>query len=44
MKGKKYLTALICIAFLATPSAAFADSTDVSLIVNKAYVGDNTQQ
>ena len=41
MKGKKFFTGLTCAALLAAPSAALADSTDVNLIVNNAYVGSS---
>ena len=43
MKQKKLLAGVLCLGLLAAPSTALADSTDVSLIVNDAYVGENAQ-
>lgn len=36
---KRLLAGLTCAALLAGPSAAFAESTDVNLYVNSAYIG-----
>ena len=41
MKGKKLFAGLTCAALLAAPGAAMAESTDVQLIVNDAYVGSS---
>ena len=41
MKGKKIYAGLTCAALLAAPGAAMAESTDVDLIVNNAYVGSS---
>ncbi|MDO4281750.1 MAG: copper amine oxidase N-terminal domain-containing protein [Peptococcaceae bacterium] len=38
MKSKKLLATLTCAAVLAAPGAAFADSTDLQLIVNSGHV------
>lgn len=39
MKGKKLFSGLMCAALLAAPSAALADSSDVHLLINNAYIG-----
>lgn len=39
MKGKKIFSGLMCAALLAAPSAALADSSDVHLLINNAYIG-----
>ena len=39
MKGKKLLSGLVCAAVLAAPGAALADSSDVHLLINNAYIG-----
>ena len=39
MMKKRLLAGLTCAALLAGPSAAFAESTDVNLYVNDAYIG-----
>ena len=39
MKGKKIFSGLMCAAVLAAPSAALADSSDVHLLINNAYIG-----
>ena len=39
MMKKRLLAGLTCAALLAGPSAAFAESTDVNLYVNSAYIG-----
>lgn len=41
MKKQKLFAGLTCAALLAAPNAAMADSTDVQLIVNNAYVGSS---
>ena len=41
MKNRKLFAGLTCAALLAAPSAALADSTDVNLIVNNAYIGSS---
>lgn len=44
MKNKKLLADLTCAAFLAAPSAAMAESTDVQLIVGSAYVSSTVEE
>lgn len=39
MKGKKIFSGLMCAALLAAPSVALADSSDVHLLINNAYIG-----
>ncbi len=41
MKLKKFLAGLTCLALLAAPGAAFADSYNVSLVVNKSLVNSD---
>ncbi|MDU7505276.1 MAG: stalk domain-containing protein [Clostridia bacterium] len=41
MKLKKILAGLTCLALLAAPGAAFADSNNVSLVVNKSLVNSD---
>ena len=41
MKGKKIFAGLTCAALLAAPGTAMAESTDVDLIVNNAYIGSS---
>lgn len=43
MKTKKWLCGLTCAAVLAVPGAAFADATDINLIVNNAQVQTNEE-
>ena len=43
MKSKKLLAGLTCAALLATPTAAMAESTDVHLLINNAYVGGTAE-